>query len=308
MNKKIRIVIFFFIFILLNSSLLSQAWRGMARVSGVVLTEEGNPIPNVKVIFFSGSIGARFELATDAEGKWTASGIRAGTWNVDFEIEGYETKKIVAQVSEFQRGKNIEVRLKKSAYAIGIEKLSLLINKGNGLYEQKNYKEALKEYNEVLDKNPDLYQIHRNIGNCYYEMGDYDSALEHYLAVLEKEPESGEIITSIGTIYIAKGELQKAMEYFSKIDEKSITNPLIFYNLGTLLFKKGETDKAIEYHMKALALDPGTADVYYQLGLCYIQKDDKEKAKENFNKFLSLAPESPNAPNAKEFLKYLEKK
>ena len=307
--KKIKSIVFLcFIFILLNSPLSAQAWRGMARVSGVVLTEEGKPIPNAKVIFSSPSIGARFEITTDKEGKWVTSGIRGGAWDIDFLAEGYETKKIVTQVSELQRGKPIEIRLQRSPYAVAVEKLSFLIKKGNELFEQKNYPEALKEYKEILDKNPDLYQIHRNIGNCYYETGDYDSALEHYLIVFEREPLSAEIIVSIGTIYIAKRDVDKALEYFNKIDEKSITSPLVFYNLGILLFKKGETDKAIEYHKKALSLDPKNADIYYQLGLCYLQKNAKEMAKESFTKFLELAPGSPNVSNAKEFLKYLEKK
>lgn len=295
------------VLMLFSSPVSSQDWRGKGRIRGVVLTDDGKPIPNVKVLFQHARYGAKFELVTDKNGKWLAANIRGGEWNIDFWAEGYEPKKISTTVSEVIRAKPIEIRLKKTEKSIVSEKVSELLVKGNELYNQRKYQEAIEEYQDILRVHPEIYIINKNIGNCYYELGDYDSAIKYYEMVLEKEPGSKDNLIALGNIYLEKGELERGLSYFKQIDEEAITNPLTFYNLGTSFFNKGEIEKAIEYYNRAIALDPDLSDAYYQLGLCYLNTNEKEKAKENFNKFLKLAPDSDRAATAREMLKYLEK-
>jgi len=308
-NFPQKIAMLFLVLVLMLSSglLFSQDWRGKGRITGVVLTEDGNPIPGVKVIFEHARYGAKFERYTDKKGKWVAANIRGGEWNIDFFAEGYEPKQISTTVSEVIRAKPMEIRLKRTEKSIVSEKVSELLVKGNELYSQRKYQEAIEEYQNILKENPELYIINKNIGNCYYELGDYDSAIKYYERVLEKEPDSEENLISLGNIYLEKGELEKGLSYFKQIDEEAITNPITFYNIGTSFFNKGEIDKSIEYYNKAITLDPNFSDTYYQLGLCYLNINEKEKAKENLNKFLELAPDSDKAATVREILKYLEK-
>lgn len=304
-----RIPMLFLMLVLMLSSglVFSQDWRGKGRITGVVLAEDGNPIPNVKVIFEHSRYGAKFERSTDKNGKWVAANIRGGAWNIDFIAKGYEPKQISTTVSEVIRAKPIEIRLKKTEKRIVSKKVSELLVKGNELYNQRKYQEALEEYQNILKEHPELRLINKNIGNCYYELGDYDSAIKYYERVLEKEPGSEEILINLGNIYLEKGELEKGLSYFKKIDEEAITNPITFYNIGTSFFNKGEIDKSIEYYNRAITLDPDFSDVYYQLGLCYLNITEKEKAKENLNKFLELAPDSDKETTVREILKYLDK-
>jgi len=309
-NKPPRknLMIFSILVLLLFSSLgFSQDWRGKGRMGGVVLTEDGQPIPNVKVLCQHATYGAKFELSTDEKGKWVAANIRGGEWYIDFMVEGYEPKKISTAVSEVVRGKPIEIALKRTKKSVVSEKVSKLLVKGNELFDQKKYEEAIQEYQNILMENPGIYKINQNIGNAYYELGDYDSAIKHYEMVLEKEPDATEVLISLGNIYLEKGESEKGLDYFRKIDVESITDPVTFYNIGTSFFNKGEIDKAIEYYNKSVTMDPTLSDAYYQLGLCYVNLNEKDLAKESFQKFLKLAPDSEKASTVKEMLKYLEK-
>ncbi|UCC39776.1 MAG: tetratricopeptide repeat protein [Candidatus Aminicenantes bacterium] len=304
-SPKKLILLSALLLILFSSLVFSQDWRGRGRISGFVLTEDGKPIPNVKVVFEFARYGAKFERFTDKKGKWVAANVRGGQWNIDFYAEGYEPKQISTSVSEVLRSKPIEIRLKRTEKSIVSEKVSELLVKGNELFNQKNYQEAIEEYQNILKENPEIYIINKNVGNSYYEMGDYDSAIKYYKKVLEKEPGSKEILIALGNTYLEKGDLEKGLSYFKQIDEEAITNPLTFYNFGTSFFNKGEINKAIEYYNKAITLDPNLTDAYYQLGLCYLNTNEKEKAKENFNKFLELAPDSDKAAAVREMLKHL---
>ncbi|MFB0564741.1 MAG: tetratricopeptide repeat protein [Candidatus Aminicenantaceae bacterium] len=310
--KKPRILVGIFglliIPVLISSNLFPQDWKGKGRVRGAVLTEEGEPIVGCKVILTSPRFtSANIEILTDKKGEWKASMIRGGVWNIDFVAEGYEIKKISTTISEALRGKPIEARLKRAKESVVIEKVSGLLQKGNELFNQGKFQEALEEYKKIKAENPDFYQIHQNIGNCYYELGDTEKAIDHYQIVLESDPQSVEALVSLGNIYLEGGELEKGLSYIKQIKEEDITTPITFYNIGTLFFTKRKTDLAIEYYAKAIAKDPNLSDVYYQIALCYVQKNDKEKAIENFEKYLELDPESPKAPDVKNMIEFLKK-
>jgi len=296
------LVLFFF-----SSPAFGQEWRGKGRLRGVVFTEDGQPIPDVKVILQHVQYGAKIEFTTDEKGKWVAANIRGGDWNIDFVAEGYEPRQISTTVSEVLRGKPIEISLKRTEKSIVTDKVTELLAAGNELFDQKRYMEAIQEYQNILEQNTELYIIHKNIGNAYHELGDYDSAIKHYELALDTESDSTDILITLGNMYLEKGDLEKGLSYFNQIDMEKITSPLTFYNIGTSFFNKGEINKAIEYYNRAVNLDPNLSDAHYQLGLCYLNLNEKENAKESFKKFLELAPDSAKAETAKQMLKYLEK-
>jgi tetratricopeptide (TPR) repeat protein len=308
-NVILRYSTFFLILILfiISNSGLSQDWRGKGRVNGVVLTEDGKPIPNVRIQFQHTGYEGTFEVTSDEKGKWVAANIRGGGWNIDFTVEGYEPKKISTRVSEVIRSKPIEVILKKTEKSVVSEKVSKLLAKGNELFSQQKYAEAIQEYQHILRENPQIYIINKNIGNCYYQLEDYDSAIKYYELVLLKDPGSEEMLIALGNVYLEKGELEKGLEYFNQIDETSITNPLVLYNIGTSFFNKGEIERAINYYSRASELDLNLSDAYFQLGLCYVNKNEKDKAVEYFQKFLEISPDSERAVTARNLLEFLKK-
>jgi len=306
-RRVIRILNLLMIFILISAAAYAQDWRGKGRLKGVVLAEDGKPIEGCKVILTYPRYNATLEFLTNKKGGWTAAMVRGGIWNIDFVAEGYEIKKISTTVSEVLRGKPIEVRLKRTEKRVVTEKISGLLVKGNELFNQGKYQEALEEYERIEEENPLFYQIHLNIGNCYYELGDTEKAIQNYQVVIENDPQYVEALVSLGNIYLEKGDLEKGLSYIKEIKEEGITNPLTFYNIGTLFFNKGKTDFAIEYYAKTIELDPNLSDAYYQIALCYVHKNDKERAIENFEKFLEIDPDSPKAANVKNMIEYLKK-
>jgi len=61
------------------------------------------------------------------------------------------------------------------------------LQKGNQLYKNEKFDEALKEYNEVLVESPDSDIINYNIGTALYKKGDYQKAVESFTKALITE-------------------------------------------------------------------------------------------------------------------------
>ncbi|MFQ6109346.1 MAG: tetratricopeptide repeat protein [Candidatus Aminicenantales bacterium] len=293
--KNIMIVSFLFIILINTNPVYSKVF---AKISGTVKSEEGEPIEGAMVILIFSEDGTKYELTTDREGNWRKVNLRPGRWTIGFIAEGYEPQNINVQLSAIQDLPPIDIRLSRipeSPFA-----------KGDDLYQQKKYAEALQEYQRVLAENPDLYQAYDKIGLCYYRLNDLENAAENFKLMLEKEPQSRNTLINLSAIYFEKGDLEEGMKYFRKLDEESLTDAGTFYNIGILLFKNGQIDMAVDYFNKCLARDPSFIDGYYQLGLVNLNKGDMEEAKKNLQKVIELAPESEKAAIAKKMLESIK--
>jgi tetratricopeptide (TPR) repeat protein len=273
------------------SPAFTKVW---ARVNGTVKSEDGTPIKGARVILIFSEDGSKHEIITDEKGRWSKVDIRAGAWTIGFMADGYEPKNFNLVLSAIKKNPPIDIQLTPIP--------EHPIKKGDVLYEQKKYAEALREYQKVLAENPDLHQLHDKIGRCYYRLNELENAIKAFKRMLEKEPESRDTLINLCAIYLQQGNLEQGMKYFNQMDEESLNDHRTFYNIGVLLFNNNQMDRAIEYFEKSLTRNPNYIDAYYQLALAYLNKGDMEGAKKNLKKIIQLAPESEKAAVAKEIL------
>jgi tetratricopeptide (TPR) repeat protein len=269
-----------------------------ALISGTVKSEDGKPIKGATVILIFSEDGTKHELTTDKKGNWRKANLLPGAWTIGFMAEGYEPQNLNVNLSAIRRNKPIDIRLSPIP--------EHPLKKGDELYEQEKYEEALQEYQKALTENPDLHQTYEKIGLCHYRLDDYDNAIVAFKSMLQKEPDSQETLINMSAIYFQRGELEEGMKYFNKLDEESLTDPNIFYNMGILLFKNRQIDMAIDSLTKCITLAPTYAKGYYQLALVNLNKGNMEEAKKNFQKVIELAPESENAALAKKIIEQIQ--
>jgi tetratricopeptide (TPR) repeat protein len=291
--------------ILLTGTLLAQSGViGKGKIRGVVFdSASGQPLEGVTVKLFSLKSQAYFMPypKTDMEGKWKAIFVRGGTWNIDFEKTGYEMKKISYRVDETPGAKQpeIEIRLTKIEGIALTNDIVSELEKGNALFADKKYTEALRAYEDILKKSPDVFIIYKNLGNCYFAMEQYDKAVEYYLKLYDKQPKSAEIMTLIGNSYANAKNMEKAMEWYGKIPFEEIKDIDTLYNIGANLTNNNKNDLALKYFLRAVEVDADFADGYYQLGMTYTALNRIPEALQALKKFMDLDPESPNFGTAK---------
>ena len=304
-----RIVFLSLILIFLGYSLAySQGYKGKGKVKGLVSDQEGNPLEGVTVNLYCERGASGFEVKTDKEGEWKAFYIRGGPYDVDFEKSGFMPKKINVNISEFGKNPDIEMTLQKIEGLAVTDDLKEELQKGNDLFDQEKYEEAIQSYLTIIAKIPETYILYRNIGNCYFQMENYEMAEEFYLKVLEKEPDDTESIIGIGNTYANRGQNEKALEWYNKIEFDKISDSMVLYNIGSNFYTQGQHQEALKYYRKAVELKSDFQDALYQLGLVNLTLGNNQEAIDVFQEYLKYDSESGRADQVRNFIEFLKKK
>lgn len=300
-------LLFIVFFLSTTVFLSSQGYQGKGKIRGFVYDEEERPLEGVKVKLYSLKAGAGFETSTDKKGEWKALWIRGGRWNIDFEKAGYEPKKISFKVNEWKRDPDIEIKLKKIEGLVLTEELKIVLEKGNKLYDEKRYEEAIEVFQGMLQEYPEAYIIYLNIGNSFFRMEKYEEAEEYYKKVLEKDPENTDVLVSIGNCYINRGQTEEAMKWYNKVKFEEINNPTTLYNIGNSLYESTQYNEALKYYQRAVEIENDFLEARYQLGLTYIALGRYKEALVEFENYLEYDPDSGKAGQVKGFIEYLKK-
>ena len=304
--RKIALLLIFIL--LITTFVLSQGYKGKGRFKGIVFDEQGNPLEGVKIKLYSLKASSGFETITDVNGKWKAFYVRGGAWNIDFEKPGYMPKKISAQIKEYDKNPDLEVKLKKIEGFVITDKLKEDLREGNKLFNEEKYEEAVEAYKHVVEESPDTYIIYMNIGNCYFQMEKYDQAEEYYKKVLEKDPKNQEAMLLIGNCYSNRGDEKKALEWYNKIEFEKIDDPTVLFNIGSNFYTQSKFEEALKYYKKAVEIRKNFLDAIYQLGLTYLTLGNSQDAIKTFDNYLKFDQDSKRAYQVKGFIEFLKKK
>lgn len=307
MKKRGLLVVM--IILIMTSWGFSQDWKGQGRQIGYVYDEKGNPLEGVKVKLFYVKTQSSFEITTDVKGKWVANGVKGGTWWIDFDLPGYEPKKISAKILDFrQKNAPIEIRMKKIEGLYITDDLKEDFIKANSLFDEGNYEEAIGLYERVVKKFPDAYIVNLNIGHSYFQMEKYDEAESFYQKVLENDPKHVQALMGVGNCYTNRGDNNKALEWYGKIEFEKIDDSIVLFNVGTIFYNNSKFDDALRYYSKAVKIQEDFLDARYQLGLTYLALGENPEALKEFEAYLNYDSDSERASQVKNFIEYLRKR
>ena len=296
------------VILLFASFAVAQDWTGQGRQVGFVYDEEGNPLEGVKVKLIFVKTQSGFETTTDEKGKWAAMGVNGGQWFIDFDLVGYEPKKISANILDYRQvNKPIEVNLKKVEGLFVTEDLKEEYKRGIDLFNEEKYQESIPVFNTIIEKFPDAYIVYMNIGHSYFQLENYDEAEKYYMQVLEREAGHIDTLIGLGNCYMNKGDAEKAMEWYNKIEFEKIADATVLYNVGTIFYNNSKLDEALKYYKKAVEVQEDSLDAIYQLGLTYLAKGNNADALVQFESYLKFDPDSQRASQVQSFIDYLKK-
>lgn len=144
------------------------------------------------------------------------------------------------------------------------------IQKGDKLYGQAKFSDAIGKYEEALGKSPDLDVGHHNAALAYYRLftpGDPSpenanyaaKAAEHFLAYLEKNSTDTKVITLLTQIWIDSEKFDTAIAYWESVRAKNPDDPIVLARLADINRLAGRFDKALEWLEKRVEVEKDEA-------------------------------------------------
>lgn len=306
----------------LAASAAAQDWRGgKARVEGTVKNEKGEPLQGCKVMLRWGrSSHGGPDLATDAKGRFAIFGLAGGPWDVDFEADGYKTRKISVTLSEGGHNEPVNVQLEPAPkveaaapaapqISVGGKKISKetadAIEAGNAAMGARNWSAARENYLKAAADLPDNATLLERIAATYLADGKTDEALRYARQAAEKDPNDPSAWKMVAELELQKGNLDAGRAALDKVPPDRMTDPQPYLNMGILLLNRKEPKEALSAFDRAITIKPDLADAYYYRGLCHMQLKENAEARADLRKALDLAPNGPDAKDIQDLLKSL---
>lgn len=182
------------------------------------------------------------------------------------------------------------------AEQINIEQINFEL--GVNSLEQQDYKQAVKYFELVLQKNPKNVEARYNLALAFKKMGYAEKSVTEFDKVVKllNNPEN----------YKSKGiDIEKLRQenrilhdnelaadkyaLYSKV--KSQENDYV--DLGDMHYDNQEFETAIEYYNLALQINPYNDFTYYKVAKTYIERNDYIKAEPYITRAIQLNPQNP---------------
>jgi tetratricopeptide (TPR) repeat protein len=205
------------------------------------------------------------------------------------------------------------------------------LHRGNTYFAHQQYREAIIEYQNVLQIDASNPQAIRQIGLAHYQLGELGQAIRYLPRAQEHEPDDVQVRLKLGAIYLLTRQLDKAREHAAfvlKKDPKQLdalglqagaaTTPQdigtavrllnearsdhrdkakFHLALGALDVRRGNWAGAERALSEAIAVEPNSVEAHTAMADFRLLKRDIAGAERKFEKAAELSPPGSSARN-----------
>ncbi|HAE41265.1 MAG TPA: hypothetical protein DCG57_21930, partial [Candidatus Riflebacteria bacterium] len=154
--------------------------------------------------------------------------------------------------------------------------------------ERGMFKNAVLEYEKVIEIQPGNQVAWYELGNLHFTMETFDKALEALIKAKEIDPEQPEIYISLAQTYIRTEQQDEASIELQELLGMAPDHYNGLYMLGRIFQDKGWADEAIEKYEAAYQVVPTELEPILQLGILYRDKSDFDTARSWFQKVIEI--------------------
>lgn len=295
--------------ILMTATLLGAALAAPAAVMNAVKgtisdLKTGQPIAGVRIALISARTrSSRIELATDEAGYVYKNGIPTGSYDVEFEKEGYFPARSSLRLTI---GDELDISAKLEPMPVQDTGAGERLRAVVALVNAGQFADAADRAGEALAQDPASPMLHYYRGYGREKGGDAAGAIADYARAAELKPDFALALSSLGKLQARGGDYAKAAGNYQKALALAGNNADALYNYAVCLVNLGDNAGAQAALEKLLAVDPAHADACYQLGLVLLGQGDMAGARQWLQKFLELDPQHKDASTAKQIVDSLK--
>lgn len=196
-------------------------------------------------------------------------------------------------------------------------------NKGNDLYKQRKFDEALACYDQAIELDPTDITFLNNKSAVYFEQGNYDEAIKQCEKAIEIGRENradfkliAKAYARMASCYQRKEQYEDARTFFQKSltehrtpetlsklsdvekiikekERKAYIDPdksLEEKKLGNEMFQKGDYPAAIKHYTEAIKRNPDDAKLFSNRAACYQKLTEFNLALKDCEECIRLEP------------------
>lgn len=162
--------------------------------------------------------------------------------------------------------------------------------RGQEYYLTSKYALAIQDYSMIINRKLEghnAFEVYYKRGLAYSEFGMYKDALEDFNKVIELYPQFNYGYFYRGSSYWQLGKYEQAIVDFTKAIELDAKDLHSYYNRGLCYKDEKEFNMAITDFSKVIQLDPNFDEAYNQIAMCLYYKGDWAAAERSFNEYIT---------------------
>lgn len=138
------------------------------------------------------------------------------------------------------------------------------------------WKDNYSLWSDTVKKSPQSAVAHQYFGYALYSRGNIDEAIPEYQNALELNPELNDARFNLGIAYHSKGLIEQAIEQYQIMLRYYPGSASAHNALGLAYGQMGFYDNAIEHFQNALALDPSSEEARRNLLTAHSMKNQAD--------------------------------
>lgn len=169
---------------------------------------------------------------------------------------------------------------------------------GNILQGTGRYREAIAQYQRLLDTTPENPNLLLNLANCYEALQAHDQAVDFLTARHTRQPDNMAVVSVLGRLYLADNAHDKARSLFAEQIERTPNVPTLYLALArvdNLLHRDPAVIRSVLE--QGLLHNPENSELVLALGDWYYAAGDNGNARRYFEQAWTLQPESELTAN-----------
>jgi tetratricopeptide (TPR) repeat protein len=161
---------------------------------------------------------------------------------------------------------------------------------------QKQYPDAIKSYQQALDKDSASTDALQGLMNTYIAQKQLDQAIAAARAQIAKSPNSG-FYDLLGTSLYQKKDFSGADAAFHKAIELDKNNSDALLKLAQTQNSEGSASQALATYQQSIKDHPREISFYILAGMMYESQSNFDQAKAMYQQALNIQPDNPLASN-----------
>ena len=162
---------------------------------------------------------------------------------------------------------------------------------GQMLMNQGDFAMAIIEFQQALNLDPNVGEIHTAIAECYWNIGKTELSRNHLESAIKKDPNDTKALQMIADQLIIQKEYNEAEKYFIQLRKLNPKN--VRYTIALAELKKIDKNlsEAMDLYLEAFSLEPNRYDLLETAGRFAINLNDAVKAKSIFKELSKAIPD-----------------